>query len=175
MAHHDREFALSRIPVYCQSPTAGPPEHKALLIGINYASPASDIEQLESYSELKGPVNDAKEMKKALIGAVSARAPLRSCDLTRLSTELFDYKEEDICLMTDEEAHKDTALWPSEANIVRLLILHRLVAALNPIGYRCTHCAISCATHIPEMRSSSSVSTFFHCAFPVPYPTCPYY
>ena len=77
MANRDREFALSRIPVYCQSPTAGPPEHKALLIGINYASPASDNEQLEDYRELKGPVNDAKEMKKALIGAVSARSPFR--------------------------------------------------------------------------------------------------
>ena len=76
MAH--REFTLSNIPVYCQSPTAGPPEHKALLIGINYASPAGDNEQLEAYRELKGPVNDAKEMKRALIGAVSARAPFGS-------------------------------------------------------------------------------------------------
>ena len=67
MAH--REFTLSHIPVYCQSPIVGPPEHKALLIGINYASPAGDNEQLEAYGELKGPVNDAKEMKRALIGA----------------------------------------------------------------------------------------------------------
>ena len=80
MAH--REFTLSHIPVYCQSPTAGPPEHKALLIGINYASTAGDNEQLETYRELKGPVNDAKEMKRALIGAVSARSLFRPWDLT---------------------------------------------------------------------------------------------
>lgn len=118
MAHRS---TLSRIPVYCQSPTAGPPEHKALLIGINYASPASDNDSEQSYRELKGPVNDAKEMKRALIGAVSA-FPLLLSGLTRLLLpELFDYKEEDICLMTDEEAHKDTALWPSQANIVRVV------------------------------------------------------
>lgn len=83
MAH--REFTLSRIPVYCQSPTVGPPEHKALLIGINYASPAGDNEQLEAYRELKGPVNDAKEMKKALIGAFSACALFRHWDLRQMS------------------------------------------------------------------------------------------
>jgi hypothetical protein len=114
MAHR---FALSRIPV-CQSPTAAPPENKALLIGINYASPPGDNEQ--GYRELKGPVNDAKEMKKALIGAVVSLA-LELLGLTRLSTELFDYKEEDICLMTDEEVHKNTALWPTKDNIVRVI------------------------------------------------------
>jgi hypothetical protein len=46
------------IPVYFQSPTAHPPEHKALLTGINYAY-TTDKEQ--SYRELKGPVNDAKD------------------------------------------------------------------------------------------------------------------
>jgi hypothetical protein len=67
MAHR---FTLSRIPTYCQSPTASPPEHKALLIGINYASSVDDNDQ--GYRELKGPINDAKEIKKALIGGVSA-------------------------------------------------------------------------------------------------------
>lgn len=65
-------FTLSRIPNYCQSPTTSPPEHKALLIGINYASSVND----NDYRELKGPVNDANEMKKALIGAISAPALL---------------------------------------------------------------------------------------------------
>jgi hypothetical protein len=74
MAHRS---SLSRVPVYCQSPTTAPPEHKALLIGINYAHPTGDNEQ--GYRELKGPVNDAKEMKKALIGAVSALALPFAC------------------------------------------------------------------------------------------------
>ncbi|KAH8989865.1 caspase domain-containing protein [Lactarius hatsudake] len=95
-----QRFTLSRIPVYCSSPTASPPEHRALLIGINYASSVGDKGQV--HRELKGPVNDAKEMKKALI-------------------ELFDYMEEDVRLMTDEEANKDSALWPSKENIMREL------------------------------------------------------
>ena len=73
MAQH---FTHSRIPPYCQSPTATPPEHKALLIGINYASSIVDSEQ--DYRELQGPINDAKEMKKALIGGISTLAHLRS-------------------------------------------------------------------------------------------------
>ncbi|KAF8264266.1 caspase domain-containing protein [Lactarius quietus] len=52
--------------------------------------------------QLKGPVNVAKGVKEALI-------------------ELFDYKEEDIYLMTDEEENIDTARWPSEANIMKAL------------------------------------------------------
>ncbi|KAF8258285.1 caspase domain-containing protein [Lactarius quietus] len=106
-----QRFTLSRIPVYCQSPTSTSPpeapEHKALLIGINYAFSVND----KDFRELKGPVNDAKEIKKALI-------------------ELFDYKEEDIFLMTDEEAHKDTAQWPSKANIMQAL--HDLVRDAAP-------------------------------------------
>ncbi|KAI9436821.1 caspase domain-containing protein [Lactarius psammicola] len=91
-----RHFALSHVPTYCQSPTVSPSEHRALLIGINY-------DNNEHYSRaLRGPVNDAKEMKKALI-------------------ELFHYKEGDICLMTDEEANRETTLWPSKANIMHAL------------------------------------------------------
>jgi hypothetical protein len=47
-------------------------------------------------------VNDAKEVKDALI-------------------DIFSYKEEDICLMTDEEANSNTELWPSEANIMKAI------------------------------------------------------
>ena len=72
MAQH---FTLSRIPTYCQSPTAAAPEHKALLIGINYVSSVGDDDQ--GYRELKGPINDAKEMKKALIGGVFTVFPFR--------------------------------------------------------------------------------------------------
>ena len=51
-----------------KSSTASAPKYKALLIGINYTSPADDIEQ--GYRQLKGPVNDAKEVKQALIGEI---------------------------------------------------------------------------------------------------------
>ncbi|KAH9059174.1 caspase domain-containing protein [Lactarius vividus] len=35
--------------------------------------------------------------------------------------EVFRYKKKDIFLMTDEESNRDTAHWPSEANIIRAL------------------------------------------------------
>ncbi|KAH9038754.1 caspase domain-containing protein [Lactarius pseudohatsudake] len=95
MAH---QFPLSRVPAYRKSPTPFPPENRALLIGINYTSPVGDNER--GYRKLMGPVNDAKDMKKTLI-------------------EFFHYEEQDICLMTD--AKKDTALWPSKANIMHAL------------------------------------------------------
>lgn len=89
--------------------TAPTPKHKALLIGINYTTPIDDNGQ--GYRPLKGPINDAKEVKKALI-------------------ELFNYKAEDVYLMTDEEANRNTALWPSEANILKAL--HGLVRGASP-------------------------------------------
>ncbi|KAI9445812.1 caspase domain-containing protein [Lactarius psammicola] len=92
-----------------KSSTSSAHKHKALLIGINYTPSADDNEQ--GHRQLQGPVNDAKEMKKALI-------------------ELFHYKEEDIRLMTDEEANGNTALWPSEANITGAL--HDLVRDASP-------------------------------------------
>ncbi len=157
-------MAHSRIPTYCQSPTASPPGRRALLIGISYASPAGYNEK--GYRELKGPVNNAKEMKKALIGGVSTVAfPLTSS--TRLPPELFHYKEEDIRSMTDEEANMNTALWPSKENIVSLVFQRLAVVPSSPRacalidynsnGPRCTNCAISSATHIQEMRSYFSV------------------
>ena len=99
---------------FCKSSTA---KYKALLIGINYTSSTDDHEQ--GYRQLQGPVNDAKDVKKALIGGFWPAALLLTRS-TPLLSELFHYKERDICLMTDEEANRNTALWPSEANIVSL-------------------------------------------------------
>ncbi len=45
------------IPRFRPSPDAPLPKFKALIIGINYTS---------SQDELQGPVNDAKDIKKAL-------------------------------------------------------------------------------------------------------------
>lgn len=69
MAHR---FPHSPIRVYCQSPTdiVSPPERRALLIGINYASADRTDEESSSYRPLKAPVNDAKAMKEVLIGGV---------------------------------------------------------------------------------------------------------
>ncbi len=113
----------SRIPGFRRPPTANPPKYKAVLIGINYTSPTSGNEQ--GRRSLQGPVNDAKEIKKILIGGVSAVAlPLTSS--TPPLAEVFRYKEKDIFLMTDEEANRDTTHWPSEENIVSLCI--RIIA-----------------------------------------------
>ncbi|KAH9038752.1 caspase domain-containing protein [Lactarius pseudohatsudake] len=126
-----QRITLSRIPVYCSSPTASPPEHRALLIGINYAPSVGDKGQV--YRELKGPVNDAKEMKKALI-------------------ELFDYMEEDVRLMTDEETNRDSALWPSKENIMREL--RELVRDACPgdafVFFYAGHCGQQKATTDPN-------------------------
>ena len=66
---------VARIPGFLRP--ANPTKYKALLIGINYTSPAGENEQGRRL--LNGPVNDAKEVKKALIGGVSAVAlPLRA-------------------------------------------------------------------------------------------------
>lgn len=91
---------IARIPGFRRPHTADPPKYKALLIGINYTSPARDNEQ--GRPQLKGPINDAKEMKKVLI-------------------EVFHYKGKDIVMMTDEEVNRNTPLWPSEVNIIQAL------------------------------------------------------
>ncbi|KAF8258290.1 caspase domain-containing protein [Lactarius quietus] len=90
------------IPCFRKHSTEKPPKYKALLIGINYTSPAGDNEQGRRPRALTGPVNDAKGVKKVLI-------------------EVFRYKERDIFLMTDEESNRDTARWPSQANILQAL------------------------------------------------------
>jgi hypothetical protein len=53
---------------FCRSSAASASKHKALLIGINY-TPSAD-ENMHGYRPLKGPVNDAKEVKDALIGEI---------------------------------------------------------------------------------------------------------
>lgn len=50
---------LSPIPPYRESPNDPLPQFRALIIGINYWSRPD---------ELKGPVNDAKNVKKTLQG-----------------------------------------------------------------------------------------------------------
>jgi uncharacterized caspase-like protein len=95
---------VARFPGLRKPPTAVPPKYKALLIGINYTSTTGNNEQ--GRRPLTGPVNDAKGMKKVL-------------------NEVFRYKERDIFLMTDEESNRNTARWPSQANI--LLALQDLV------------------------------------------------
>jgi hypothetical protein len=75
---------------------------------------------------------------------VRLRSLLSCSHAQRCYSELFHYKEEDIYLMTDEEANSNTALWPSGANIVSLGLHIRPYAlpwplpALtdNPNGFR---------------------------------------
>ena len=50
---------LSPIPPYRESPDDPLPQFKALIVGINYRSRPD---------ELKGPVNDAKDVKRTLEG-----------------------------------------------------------------------------------------------------------
>lgn len=74
------------------------------------------------YRELNGPVNDAEEIKNALLIGAGFRRALETCALNFIypPRALFDYKEEGICfkLITGEEANQNTALWLSTANIV---------------------------------------------------------
>jgi hypothetical protein len=62
-------------------------------------------------------VNDTKEVKDTLIGEVQIIS-LPLTHSTQPLSDLFNYKEEDICLMMDEEANSSTELWPSEVNIM---------------------------------------------------------
>ena len=101
----------------CKSSAASVSKHKALLIGINYTSFESADENEHGYRPLTGPVNDAKEVKDALIGEAQIPALLLTHS-TRTLSDIFNYKEEDIRLMTDEEVNLNTELWPSKANIV---------------------------------------------------------
>ena len=101
----------------CKSSAASVSKHKALLIGINYTSSESADENEHGYRPLTGPVNDAKEVKDALIGEAQIPALLLTHS-TRTLSDIFNYKEEDIRLMTDEEVNLNTELWPSKANIV---------------------------------------------------------
>lgn len=85
---------LPRTPLF-QVSAASTLRHRALLIGINYASPSNNNEQ--GYRPLKSPINDAKGVKKALIGEVQIAALILTRS-TRLLSELFNYKGENIKL-----------------------------------------------------------------------------
>jgi len=74
--------------------------------------------------------------------------------------EIYDYHEDDIVVMTDEEENKGTKRWPSKDNIVgssshRALGNTHLLATPN-----CSYkpWTTLCTTHLLMMRSSSSVS-----------------
>ena len=70
--------------------------------------------------------------------------------------------------MTDEDANSNTALWPSEANIVSLWLSDTAVCCTvipshayrypNELSWR--HCAISSAAHPQGMLSYFSVRLF---------------
>jgi hypothetical protein len=76
--------------------------------------------------------------------------------------EIYDYHEDGIVVMTDEEGNKGTKRWPSKENIVgsssqraRSNMPAHLLGTLN-----CSYkpWMTLCATHLPKMCSSSSVS-----------------
>ena len=74
--------------------------------------------------QLKGPVNDAKDIKQMLKGERVLRkrllvAAFLTSFLFLAGVDLYRYREKDIVLMTDEEGNKGTELWPSASNIVR--------------------------------------------------------
>jgi hypothetical protein len=50
------------------SPSTRRPRHTALLIGITYTYPPEDLDYKDRPQALKGPANDVKEFKSALIG-----------------------------------------------------------------------------------------------------------
>ncbi|KAH9963701.1 caspase domain-containing protein [Lactifluus volemus] len=84
------------------SSTSHLPKCKALLIGINYTCPPEDLGDRGPLRPLKGPVNDVKAFKDTLI-------------------EAYEYLDQDIFMMTDEEDNKDTPQWPSQANILQAI------------------------------------------------------
>lgn len=115
------------IPQYRRSPGLSPPNYKALAIGINYMwSPDGSVPG-DPTLRLMGPVNDAKNMKETLKRAC-ARLNRRLLGVRRFLTrfnlvaaDVYQYREQDILLMTDEEGNRGTEMWPSAPNIVRFL------------------------------------------------------
>src|SRR5258708_4885408 len=147
---------IARMASFRRHPTAKPPNYMAVLIGINYTSPDNE----KRYSKLNGPVNDAKEMKKILIGGVSAIA-LPLTDSTLPLAEVFRYKKEDIFLMTDDGANRNTPRWPSLVNIVSLCFRIHSYASLcliltlndnNSNESRFRHCKTSFAMQRKGIR-----------------------
>ena len=57
------------IPHFRRSPNEPLPNYKALVIGINYMWSPDGLEPGDPDLQLKGPVNDAKDIKKTLKGA----------------------------------------------------------------------------------------------------------
>ncbi|KAF8492190.1 caspase domain-containing protein [Russula emetica] len=79
-----------------------PPNYKAFLLCISYLLCPGGSDAGNRPTPLAGPLNDAKEMKTALI-------------------DLFHYREQDIFVMTDEEKNVGTEHWPSKENILRAM------------------------------------------------------
>jgi hypothetical protein len=102
---------LSPIPPFRGSPGASVPEFKALAVGINYISRPDG---------LKGPINDAKDVKNFLKGGhrylVQPFLPLNH-NMAAIA-DTYHFPEQNITLMTDEEQNRGRGLWPSAKNIV---------------------------------------------------------
>ncbi|KAI9512135.1 caspase domain-containing protein [Russula earlei] len=95
--HHPHPTNMTVLSV---TPSPSRSKHRALLIGISYSQRPNDIIPTFCPPPLEGPVNDAKEFKKTLI-------------------EVYQFREDDISIMTDEEVNKDTARWASKENILK--------------------------------------------------------
>jgi hypothetical protein len=120
-------MAIRFLPSDPFSSLTDPANHKALLVGINYSSTSDHDEDRDRPSPLVGPVNDVKEMKKMLMGAVQLfnNSPTALSFLIRSmvdNTEIYGYHEDDILVMTDEEGNRGSKLWPSKGNIVSFLL-----------------------------------------------------
>lgn len=115
--HHIPHFRRSR------SPDARRPNYKLLAIGINYTSSPDGSGPGDPELELKGPVNDAKAMGETM-------------------KEIYNYRKQDIFVMTDEEGNKGTEMWPSAENILRAI--DNLVRGASPgdvfVFYYAGHC-----------------------------------
>ncbi|KAH9979134.1 caspase domain-containing protein [Russula compacta] len=123
----------SCIPRYSRYPNSRLPNFKLLAIGINYETGPSDSGLSGPCLQLKGPVRDARDFKETLM------------DYSMVTTaEVYHYREQDICLMTDEEVNKNTDLWPSRVNILRAI--DSLVRGASPedvfVFYYAGHCGL---------------------------------
>jgi len=108
------------------SPCANTPNSKALLFGLNYfrRSAVSEPEDPSRPTPLGGPVRDVEEIKSMLM-------------------DVYDYREEDIVVMTDEEKNIDTERWPSKENMLRAI--DKFVVGASPgdafVFFYAGHCA----------------------------------
>jgi len=95
-----------------------PPKYNALLVCIGYSSCPAGSDPGNRLVPLTGPLNDAKEMKTALIGGLIVYSTTAFSPLSRSIIDLFRYREVDIFVMTDEQKNVGTEHWPSKENIV---------------------------------------------------------